>query len=90
VEKKCYIRNVLKIRQKTEFSNYRTVYFAIFEVSTALKIQVEVFWLVTPCKYCAASIFILKIEAACSFETFVSHHNTIRRHNSDGRGSMDF
>jgi len=40
-----------------------------------MKIQVTVFWVVTP-EDNAASIFTLKMEAARSSETSVSHHIT--------------
>jgi len=44
-----------------------------FEVFTTVKIQVEVFWVVTPC----IAHFTLKMEAARSSET-LSYHNTAR------------
>jgi hypothetical protein len=69
-----------------------------FEVFTAVKIQVEVIWVVTQCSVVgrittfprtllpcclAVSILTLKIEAARTSETSVSYHNTKRRHEPD-------
>jgi uncharacterized membrane protein YjjP (DUF1212 family) len=45
----------------------------------AVKIEVEIFWNVTPCSI----VFTLKMEAAKSSETLVSYSNTTRRYNLD-------
>jgi len=67
---------------------------AIFEVFTMVKIQVEVFWVVTPCSVvtgyqcfggsCYFHLhFTLKMEAVKSSDTLVSHRNAICRHNPE-------
>jgi hypothetical protein len=62
---------------------------ANFEVFTAVMIQVEVFWIVTPCSVVVGyqrfrgPFFTPKMEAAWSSETSVSCHITIWRHNPE-------
>jgi hypothetical protein len=62
-------------------------FYATRFVFTAVKIQVEVFWVVTPCSVvvgyqcfrgpcCLHLHFTIKMEAARSSETMVSYHNT--------------
>jgi hypothetical protein len=46
---------------------------AAFEIFTAVKIQVEVFLVVTPCSVVIGN-FTLKMEVAWSSETLVSYH----------------
>jgi hypothetical protein len=49
-----------------------------------MKEQIELFWIVTPCIVVVGyQHFILKMEAATSSETWVSHHNTTQRHNPE-------
>jgi hypothetical protein len=50
------------------------LYIGRSEVFTAVKIQVEVFWVVTPCRV---------VEAARSSETLVPYRNTSRRHKAE-------
>jgi hypothetical protein len=59
-------------------------------VFTAEEIQVEVFWVLTPCSDVVginvseddlATIFRVKMGAAKSPETMISHHITTRRQN---------
>jgi hypothetical protein len=51
---------------------YTWMWFARFKVSTAVNVQVKVFWIVT-----------LKMEAVRFFETLVSYCNATRRHNPE-------
>jgi hypothetical protein len=64
------------------------------EVFTAVKIQVEVFWVVTPCSVVIGyqrnvgilshlAAFTLKMEAAMFSETLAFYHSTIRRHSPE-------
>jgi hypothetical protein len=55
-----------------------SLYIARHEVFTAVKIQVQFFWVVTPCSV---------VEAASASETFVSY--LTRYHNPEDGGSMD-
>jgi hypothetical protein len=47
--------------------------FTRFEVFTAVKIQFEVFWVVTPCSVVIG--YHLQMEAAWTSETLVFYHN---------------
>jgi hypothetical protein len=53
---------------------------ARFEVLTAVKIQTEVFWVVTVCGVAAST---LKMEAARSPKILVSYHNSTWCHNPE-------
>jgi hypothetical protein len=47
-----------------------------FEVFTAVEIQVEVFWVVTPCSVVVGyQSFRVKMEAAWNCETLLSYYN---------------
>jgi len=46
---------------------------ATLEVFAAMKTQVVVFWVVTPCSDVIGVTKSLKMEAACSSETLVSY-----------------
>jgi hypothetical protein len=62
------------------------------EVFTAVKIEVEVFWIVPPCndmvgykrfgRPCCLHLHGEKMEAPRSVETLISYHVITRRHNS--------
>jgi len=59
-----------------------------FEVFTAVKIQVEFFWVVTLCSDAVGyqrfgSHCTLKMDAAKSSETLVSYRVTTQRHNPE-------
>jgi hypothetical protein len=70
----------------------KNILYARSEVFTAVMIQVEVFWIVTPCSVVAyqrigSPCFLhlqgeMKMEAAWTSETLVCH-NTTRRHNPE-------
>jgi hypothetical protein len=51
-------------------------------LQTLGKVQVKVFWVVTPCSG-AASVFNIKMEAARSLEVVVSCCNTTWCHNAE-------
>jgi hypothetical protein len=62
-----------------------------FEVFTAMRTHIRVFWVVTPCTvvvgyqrlrgpYCLHFRYILKVEAARSYHTLVSYHIITRCH----------
>jgi hypothetical protein len=64
----------------------------IFDVFTAMKFQVEVFWVVTPCNFVVGYQLFegpnrlllqgeVKMEAALFFRSLVSYHNTTLRRN---------
>jgi hypothetical protein len=56
-----------------------------FGVLTVMKIQVVVFWVVTPCSDVADT---LKIEAAWSFESLVYYHIATQCQNPDDHDLM--
>jgi hypothetical protein len=60
----------------------------MFEVLTAEKMSIMVFWVVTPCVlvggYQRLALFALKKEAMRSSETLVTPYKTSRRHNPEG------
>jgi hypothetical protein len=49
-----------------------------FEVLTAVKMSMLVFWVVTPC-----GLVALKMEAVCSRETLVSTYKSTRRYDPE-------
>jgi hypothetical protein len=65
-----------------------------FEVFTAEKVLIEVFWFVTPCNVavgyqssggqrCLRLHFTLRMKAANSSETLIFYCSTTRRHNKE-------
>jgi hypothetical protein len=68
----CYCRVILGTGKLLRLN-------ARIEVFTAVKIEGEIFWVVTVVVLC--SHFTLKMEAARSSETLLSCNNTRRRHN---------
>jgi len=79
----------LQYKQKLHKTGKLVARFKVFKV---MKIQVTVFKVVTPysdvadtniLEHYAASIFSLKMEAACSFKTLVSYHIITHCHNPD-------
>jgi hypothetical protein len=55
---------------------------ARLEVFAAVKIQVEVFWIMAPCNV-AVGYFTLKMEVTGFSETLVCYRNTTRSHNPE-------
>jgi hypothetical protein len=53
-----------------------------FEVFMAIKIEVEVFWVMSPCIVVTNEVFTLKMDVGWTSET-ISYNNTTRRHNSE-------
>jgi hypothetical protein len=59
-----------------------------FKVFTAVKIQVKVFWVVTPCSVVVGYHFTLKMETAKSSKTLVSYNNITWHYNPDDNLSV--
>jgi cephalosporin hydroxylase len=86
-----YIIEKHRYKTKTAISD-----IARFQIFTAVKIQVEVFWVVTPYsvavgyqRFGGSYIhFALKIEAGRSSETLVSDRTTVRCHNPETSTSI--
>jgi hypothetical protein len=57
--------------------------YANFEVFTAVNIQVDVLWVLTPCSAVVIHHPEVKMEAARYPETTVSNHKNTRHHNPE-------
>jgi len=69
------IYSARRVQSATKLNSIPVVLDARFEVSVAVKIQVEVFWVVAPCN------FVMRWRLHGPQKHFVSYHNNTRRHN---------